>query len=173
MKRTSLIASLEHFANILPVVVRDLPAADACWKPADGAWSILEVLGHLADEEVEDFRRRLELTLSDPALDWPGIDPERSAIERRYNEADLQIALDRFLAERGNSVRWLKNLPPEVDWSIGHVHPTAGTLRAGDLLASWAAHDWLHLRQITKRLFQLTERDGGKYETRYAGEWRA
>ena len=42
-----------------------------------------------------------------------------------------------------------------------------------DLLTSWAAHDALHLRQIAKRLFQLAERDGGEYNSRYAGEWRA
>jgi hypothetical protein len=173
MNSPSLIISLERFATVLPVLVRDVPASDARWKPPDGAWSILEVLGHLADEEVEDFRTRLELTLRDPMLPWPPIDPERSAVERRYNEADLQAVLDRFLVERQQSISWLKSLPAETNWSASSSHSTAGTLHAGDLLASWAAHDLLHLRQITKRLFQLTQRDAGTFETHYAGEWKA
>lgn len=173
MNSPSLVISLERFATVLPVLVRDVPASDARWKPPDGAWSILEVLGHLADEEVEDFRTRLELTLRDPTLLWPPIDPERSAVERRYNEADLHVVLDRFLTERQQSISWLKSLPANTNWSISRSHPTAGTLHAGDLLASWAAHDLLHLRQITKRLFQITQRDAGTFETRYAGEWKA
>jgi hypothetical protein len=133
----------------------------------------LVISRHLADEEVEDFRTRLELTLRDPTLPWPPIDPERSAVERRYNEADQHVVLDRFLTERQQSVSWLKSLPADINWSANSSHPTAGTLHAGDLLASWAAHDLLHLRQITKRLFQLTLREAGTFETRYAGEWKA
>ena len=46
-----------------------------------------------------------------------------------------------------------------------------GGLSAGDLLASWAAHDWLHLRQIAKRRHELTARDAGKFSIAYAGRW--
>jgi hypothetical protein len=35
------------------------------------------------------------------------------------------------------------------------------------------AHDYLHLRQIAKRMYQMAGRDAGEYSTRYAGEWRA
>ena len=44
---------------------------------------------------------------------------------------------------------------------------------AGDLLAAWSAHDALHLRQISKRLYQIAQRDAGSYSVQYAGEWRA
>jgi hypothetical protein len=39
------------------------------------------------------------------------------------------------------------------------------------LLASWAAHDALHLRQIARRLHGLAARDAGPYGVAYAGEW--
>jgi hypothetical protein len=58
-----------------------------------------------------------------------------------------------------------------VDWSVAYQHPKVGPIRAGDLLTGWAAHDALHLRQISKRLFQLAERDGAGFTSRYAGEW--
>ncbi|MCH8165404.1 MAG: DinB family protein [Planctomycetes bacterium] len=62
MNLKRLIDSLERFAEILPAVVRGVTTEDARWKPADGAWSILEIVTHLADEEVEDFRTRVERT---------------------------------------------------------------------------------------------------------------
>ena len=85
----NLIGSLERFADILPNMVRGVSTDDARWRPADGAWSILEIVAHLADEEVHDFRARVELTLRDPTAPWPPIDPETWAIERRYNDDDL------------------------------------------------------------------------------------
>ena len=169
MNAQSLIGRLGRFAEILPAVVAGVPAADARWRPSGGEWSILEIVTHLADEEVEDFRCRLDLTLRDPGLAWPPIDPEAAAVERRYNEGDLDEAVGRFVAARRESIRWLNGLGDPA-WSGAHRHPS-GELRGGDLLAAWVAHDALHLRQIAKRFFQLTVRDAGDYGTGYAGPW--
>ncbi len=125
---------------------------------------------HMADEEVEDFRPRLERTLRDPRLEWPAIDPEESAVRRRYNEGDLDEAVGRFVSARRESVKWLGDLR-DPEWSSTHHHTVLGDLRGGDLLAAWVAHDALHLRQIAKRLYQMTGRDAGEFTTAYAGPW--
>jgi hypothetical protein len=166
------IERLERFADALSAVVGRMSPQDARWRPDDGSWSILEVVMHLADEEVEDFRRRVELTLRDPAADWPPIDPPRWAVERRYNDGDLAEALQRFATARRESVRWLRGLK-NPDWSRTHEHPKLGAMRAGDVFTSWVAHDALHLKQIAKRLYQMAARDGGEYGTAYAGPWTA
>jgi hypothetical protein len=173
MNASGLIASLERFGETLPKVVAGVSSSDARWKPQGGAWSILEVVRHLLDEEVEDFRKRVMLTLARPEWDWPRIDPEGWALERKYNEASLDDAAAKFAAERASSVKWLRSASPEADWSQAHKHPQIGPIRAGDLLTSWAAHDALHLRQIAKRMFQIAERDGEGFSSRYAGEWTA
>ncbi|MCZ6444863.1 MAG: DinB family protein [Planctomycetota bacterium] len=170
MNLKRMIDSLERFAEILPTVVHGVSADDARWKHADGAWSILEIVTHLADEEVEDFRTRVELTLRDPAEPWPPIDPETWAVDRRYNEGDLVAALGRFISERHKSIAWLRGLH-RPDWSQTHTHPKLGPLRAGDIFAAWVAHDALHLRQIAKRMHQMTQRDAGVYTVHYAGRW--
>jgi hypothetical protein len=167
-----MIDRLERFADALPAVVGGLLEADARWRPADGGWSILEIVTHLADEEVEDFRRRVELTLRDPDAPWPPIDPEGWAVERRYNDGKLSEAIDRFVSARRESLQWLAGLN-DPDWSKAHDHPQLGRLRAGDIFTAWVAHDALHLRQITKRLYQMTGRDGGEYGSDYAGGWTA
>ena len=170
MNARGLIGSLEHFALMLPAVVRGVSQDDARWKPDDGNWSILEIVRHLGDEEVEDFRTRLRLTLENPKQDWPSINPPQWAIDRRYNECNLDDALERFVSERNASTKWLHGFR-DSDWSKTHTHQKFGSMRAGDLLTAWAAHDALHLRQIAKRMHQLAQRDGGEFSASYAGEW--
>jgi hypothetical protein len=166
------IDRLERFADILPAVVHGLSDADARWRPDEASWSILEVVTHLADEEVEDFRRRVELTLRDPKEAWPPIDPAGWAVERRYQEGRLVEAVERFAAARRDSVRWLRGLS-EPDWTRTHRHPKLGSMQAGEVFTAWAAHDALHLRQIAKRLYQMAARDGGAFGADYAGDWTA
>lgn len=170
MDATALIDRLEHTGRAIDALAAGIPDMDARWKPGTGAWSILEVVCHLADEEEADFRVRLRSTLEDPSKPWPPIDPEAWAEQRRYNQQDLAQSLARFTRERAASLDWLRSLAGP-DWTCSHEHPAIGRLSAGDLLTSWCAHDALHLRQIAKRLFELTQRDAGDFSSVYAGAW--
>jgi hypothetical protein len=114
----------------------------------------------------------MRLIIIVPDQPWPEIDPQGWAVERKYNEGSAADGATRFTAERKASVAFLEGLDEGV-WSTAYQHPKFGPIRAGDLLAAWAAHDALHLRQIAKRLYQLAQRDGGEYSTIYAGEWHA
>jgi hypothetical protein len=166
----ALICRLELLPAALPNLLAGVSPDDARWKPQSGAWSILEIVNHLLDEETLDFRTRIDCTLCTPQKEWPKIDPEGWARDRNYNQRDLPDSVSRFIAERGNSLQWLRWLR-EPDWSRVHTHPRFGDISAGTLLASWAAHDALHLRQIAKRLYELSARDAGEHTVRYAGEW--
>lgn len=167
-----LIARLAAFPPALRAALACFSPQEARWKPPSGNWSVLEIIGHLADEEVEDFRTRVRSTLEDPSRPWPPIDPEGWAKSRDYSARDPQEALERFMSERRTSIEWLRSLVTP-DWSKAYVHPKFGAMVAGNLLAAWAAHDALHLRQIAKRLFELAERDAFSGDVGYAGEWRA
>ncbi len=172
MNAPSLIARLERFPGALQEAVACVTDADARFKPPSGAWSIVEIVCHLGDEEVDDFRARLAFVLERRPGEPPGIDPEGWARERRYNEKDLAAAVTRFVGERGRSIAWLRSLPGSTDWALACQHAGIG-FHAGDFLASWAAHDALHLRQIAKRLWELAARDAPEFRTAYAGEWKA
>lgn len=160
---------MEQFPPALQALLADLPPEDARQRGPQGQWSILEIVCHLADEEEEDFGARLRLTLEDPTRQWPRIDPEGWARQCNYNERDLAAELDRFAAARARSIGWLRSLT-SPNWDSAYEHPR-GNLTAGDLLASWAAHDALHLRQIAKRLYELTARDAPGRDIGYAGAW--
>lgn len=170
MQHDVLIDTLRRFPDVLEAAVHGIEPGNAAARSPSGAWSIVEIVAHLADEEIEDFRTRLRSTLEDPQRPWPPIDPEGVAAERRYNERDLAAEVARFREQRTASVAWLDGLHAP-DWSRAYEHPSVGPLRAGDLLASWAAHDQLHLRQIAKRRYELVCRAAEPFKTDYAGSW--
>lgn len=171
MDAARLIDRLERFPPVLRALCAMASQEDVRWKPSPTDWSILEVACHLADEEREDFPFRLRSTLEDPSRTWPPLDLNGVAESRRYNEQDLGTTLEAFAACRRENMAWLRSLPAEVNWSTAYTHPKVGDLHAGMLLASWAAHDALHARQVAKRLHGMALRDGDPYSIVYAGEW--
>lgn len=170
MNTESLLARLSGFNTALPALISHVSPEDVRWKPADGAWSILEIVCHLADEEAEDFRPRLQSTLEDPTKAWKPIDPEAAATDRKYNDSDMAESLSRFTRERSSSIDWLQANLDRIGESANQAydHPQIGPISVGELFAAWVAHDQLHIRQIAKRLHQLTQRDAHPFTTRYA-----
>ena len=111
------------------------------------------------------------MTLNDPTDEWPSINPEIWAVDRDYNNQDLQERIQTFVAERNRSVEWLLELS-DADWDRAYEHRHFGPMRAGDLLAAWTAHDQLHVRQIAKRKYELIRRHADGYNADYAGDWK-
>jgi hypothetical protein len=158
-----LSANVAAFEQLLTGVSPD----QARWKPDASQWSILEVVNHLADEEVEDFRQRLALTLRDPKAEWPPIDPQGWPVSRNYVARGLDESFQRFVSERARSLEWLRSLG-DVDLKSTHHH-RLGDLSAGDLLGSWLAHDLIHLRQIIRLQYRWLERQIAPFSPAYAG----
>lgn len=140
------------------------------WRPADTSWNLLEVINHLADEELLDFRTRLDLTLHAPGTAWPLIDPPSWITERHYAEHDPIKSLQRFLQEREHSIAWLKHLDAP-DWTLAYEHPVIGTMTAYDVLTSWLAHDLIHIRQMLRLQYGWLKHSNPDARTDYAGNW--
>jgi hypothetical protein len=161
---------LSNNAAIISSLIRDVSKTQARWKPDPQAWSILEVINHLYDEEREDFRQRLDLILHQPNRPWPPNDPAGWVIERQYNRRDLKVSLDNFLKERERSLAWLNDLTAP-NWQNAYEHPSAGTISAGDMLAAWPAHDLLHLRQLVELQWAYQAQSVRPIALNYAGTW--
>ena len=72
--------------------------------------------------------------------------------------------------ERAKSLIWLDSLESPA-WDRTHEHAQLGPLSAGDLLTSWAAHDLLHLRQLTALRFGTLAHGATPFTPDYAGPW--
>jgi hypothetical protein len=164
------VERLTQQATAIAQLVEVTGDAQARWKPSPAEWSILEVVNHLYDEEIEDFRIRLQLTLSDPEAPWPANNPVAKVTERNYNGRELLPSLQNFLDEREDSLEWLRGLTAP-NWRNEHQITGIGSLRAGDLLASWVAHDLLHLRQLVELHFAYQRQLAQPYSVDYAGDW--
>jgi len=164
------IDRLDKNRGVFESLVRGVRLEQARWKPSPDKWSMLEVINHLYDEEREDFRQRIELVLADPKQRWPPIDPQNWVITRAYNERDLDTSLNNFFAEREKSLAWLTQLS-SPNWQNSNEGPN-GTLTAGDLLASWLAHDFLHIRQLARLHWRYVGAIADPYQTTYAGPWK-
>lgn len=158
-KNTAVIRAL--LAGIEPEAARRKPDAEA--------WSILEVVCHLYDEEREDFREHLDFILHRQNEAWHVIDSDTWVTQRNYNQQNFAEMSEKFFAEREKSLAWLNGLH-NPQWEETYTTPYR-TISAGEMFACWAAHDLLHIRQLVElrraRLEDITQ----PYPLEYAGDW--
>lgn len=164
------IQQLASTAVAIPQLAQLIVEPHAHIRPTPESWSIVEVINHLVDEEREDFRQRLDLLLHNPTAPWPPIDPVGWVTERAYQQRSLAPSVAAFTAERQRSLQWLQSLAAP-DWNQGQQHPAGFFMRAGDLLAAWAAHDLLHLRQLVELQYHIVQLQAAPYVVDYAGDW--
>ena len=156
-------------AERIRALVQGVSDEQARWKTCPDSWSILEVVNHLYDEERDDFRARLDHILHSPGRPWPGIDPEGWVTERRYNQRDLKQSVRNLLRAREESLVWLRDLE-SPDWGAIYNAPF-GKMTAGDMLASWVAHDLLQMRQLVELHRAYAVRQVAPHSLEYAGPW--
>ena len=165
-----LSAQFQANAKRIQALVEQVGEAQARWKPDPETWSLLEVLNHLYEEEMLDFRTRLEILLSASGAEWPPINPQVWVTERSYNTRDLAQSLQNFLDERQKSIEWLAQLE-NPNWQARAATPWGGEMSAGDMFAAWAAHDLLHIRQLVELHWAWLNQHSQGCQIAYAGDW--
>jgi uncharacterized damage-inducible protein DinB len=169
MNFETLYKELQNSTEMIRSLVSGISQDEARLKPDPVAWSILEVLCHLYDEEREDFREHLDFILHRQDEEWHVINPQGWVIERKYNERDFAGMQDKFFAERRHSLEWLGSLA-DTDWDTTYTSEY-GSASAGEMFASWIAHDSLHIRQLVELRRMRIEAITKPYSIEYAGEW--
>jgi len=167
---SDIIRQMSANAEVIRALVETISEEQAQWKPDPETWALKEVMEHLYNEEHGDFRRHLGEIFNDPPLAWgSGPDGEWRSMP------DCRQALEGFLAERAASLTWLKTLAaPNWEATISATFYPSNetiTLSAGDILVSWAAHDYLHIRQLNELLYAWNERQAAPASVQYAGGW--
>ena len=164
------IARLSANAKALSSLCRETAPEQALWKQSPEKWSIQQVVYHLSRTEEKDFRPRLEKTLRSPEEIWNALVASEMRPDETGGANNLAEYLQNFLAEREKSIDWLKTIDNPV-WKNSHRHNEQLTLAAGDLLASWLAHDYLHIKQIIRLQYDYVDSISEPFKTVYAGTW--
>jgi len=162
-------AQMANNAETIRTLIQAVSDEQARWRPSPDCWSILEVINHLHDEEIEDFRTHLDIVLHHPSQPWPSIDPEGWVIKRQYNQRKIGESLGDFLNARKESLAWLRGLS-SPNWEATYDAPF-GQTTAGDLFASWVAHDLLQIRQLVELHWAYTTLLVSPHKVDYAGPW--
>ena len=170
-KRTyqNIFEELKRNRKIFKVLLNNIHKEEYLWRQAPDKWCLLEIVCHLHDEEIEDFRTRVKYVLEDPAKELPPINPTVWVSERKYTDQNFDLKFKAFIKERKESIGWLKSLD-DPQWENYYNHPKLGPMSAKLFLSNWLAHDLLHIRQILKLRFEYLKYISSE-DLSYAGNW--
>jgi hypothetical protein len=169
MEVKEIIERLQSNSDVFKTLLFYKTKSEFLWRPSPEKWCLLEIVCHLLDEEIEDFRARTNHILETPLKDMNSINPKGWVLERQYIAQDYNKKLDLFLKERGKSIVWLKGLT-EANWKNTFKHDILGHMSAKLFLANWLAHDYLHMRQILRYQY-LYLKEKSNIDLAYAGNW--
>lgn len=129
-------------------IIASASAEELSTPEADGKWSMLQVIQHLADSElVGSFRFRMVLSHDRPAI--AGYDQDLWADRLRYQDANIENALSEFTTLRHANLRLLERASPNDLDRVG-IHAERGEESLAHMMRLYAAHDLVHLRQLAR-----------------------
>jgi hypothetical protein len=133
--------------GMLVEVLKDIPREVWNFKPAPTEWSIHEIIIHLADSET-NAALRARMLIVEPGGVVMGYDQNKWAVELKYEEHDIEDALESTRLARKTTYKLLKNQPDEVFEHIV-MHPEYKEPYTFDnWLNIYSAHIPGHIEQI-------------------------
>ena len=141
MNRELLVQRLDSAPDRLLRLCASLSPEDATQRPAEGEWSVVEVIQHLVEGDRDTFLPRLYRMLAEERPLFAGRNREGR------DQADLQALLVVFESTRREVVKILRELDP-AGWTREGVSPSRGPLTVEAYALAMADHDDEHLAQI-------------------------
>jgi len=149
--RNKYLALMQNSALVYQHVLANVSQETATTlRDGDDGWTVLEVLCHVRDFDGF-FLHRARMILEQEMPQLPAYDHDALAIERKYNEQDLQQVLAELAQSRAEFVTFFQQLTDE-DWLRAGIHPEQGHFTLLDALLQVGSHDVNHLEQITRIL---------------------
>ncbi len=142
----ALIDAYESAPPKLRAAVAGLTREELTARPGPGAWSILEVVSHIADSDAISIDRMKRIVTEDnPPLLYAD---ETAYVARLFtHDQDLEDALTLLEVGRRQWARVLRRLPDDAFTRTG-AHNRRGTVTLGMLVGDYIAHIDEHLTFI-------------------------
>ena len=133
-------------AKRLARLIQGVPRPRLTRRPAPNKWSVVEILAHLAEDElVGGFRMRF--IVGAPGTPVQGFDQDRWAETGNYAKRDPKKSLELFRTLREANIAFYKSLTPAQRKFHG-IHSERGKESVEDMFNLFAGHDINHLKQI-------------------------
>lgn len=131
-------------------LIKDIPEKTLNRRPGPGKWSVVEILAHVAEDELSSSWRYRQM-IEHNGEKLLGFDQDEWARLSDYRSWNARDALEMFRLLREANLRMLGRLSPE-EWERAGEHVERGRLSVRDLASHMAAHDINHIKQIEKLL---------------------
>jgi hypothetical protein len=156
---------LRRTPAVLDALLRELPEPWTRENEGPDTWSAFDVVWHLIEaEEVNWIPRARHLLARGEAAAFPPFD--RFGFAGKGHARSMGETLNAFGEARARSLRDLDELGLQPgDLARQGRHPDFGPVTLGQLLSTWAIHDFNHLGQIVDVL--------ARQHTAAVGPWRA
>ena len=142
------VALLDAAPGRIAEAVGGLSDDDARQPEGPGAWSVLQVVRHLADSEIV-YGYRLRLIVAADRPDVPGYDQEAWTDRLHSHRGTVGEAVEDYAAARRTTVRFLRSLDDD-QWDRVGFHNERGEESVRRIATLLAAHDLGHERQIAR-----------------------
>ena len=137
-------------------LLKEIPDEQLRHRHSEGEFSCVENVCHLRDIEAEGYTTRINRILKENRPFLADIDGGRLAVERDYNNQDIDKAQAAFaLASTGNA-RAIIDLGPEELSREGTLEGV-GSVRLDQLLLMMRDHDAVHLKEIEQIRQRLSD----------------
>lgn len=137
----------------IAALLRDIPKAECSRRMQPTKWSIVEIIAHLAEDELVSSWRYRQM-LEAPGCVLRGFDQDLWAAYGRYREWDIGDAFAIFRLLRLANLRVLERLTDE-EWQRHGTHEERGQITVLDLARHMVGHDANHLEQIRRLKDQI------------------
>ena len=147
-ERSALIRQYAAGYDEVVSALNDFPAESLGARVITGKWTAREIVHHLGDSETTSAIRIRRLLVEENPL-IQGYDQDEFATRLRYNERDMEPALEAFRYARASTVPLLE-IMTEEDWQRTGTHSESGAYTTEDWLRIYAAHAHNHASQIRR-----------------------
>lgn len=155
----TLLLTLESTPLLLARAAEAICPSQVSMRAADGTFSFVENVWHLADLEREAYGLRIDRLLSEDGPALANFDGDRIARERRYQDRDVAAGLEAFTAARRRNLDALRGRAA-ADWNRGGTQDGVGRLTLADLPRMMAEHDRSHTAEVARLIEELSSSDG-------------
>jgi uncharacterized damage-inducible protein DinB len=136
--------------EVIAMLIEGLPDDRLKRRPAPQKWSIVEIVAHLAEDELVTSWRYRQM-LESPGCALNGFDQNLWEQLGKYGSWSMHEAVEMFRLLRQANLRMLQSLSPE-QWQAFGIHAERGRITVYDLAAHMAGHDLNHVEQIRRIL---------------------
>jgi uncharacterized damage-inducible protein DinB len=149
------LAALDKSFEVFRNTAANYPRQLVREKPSEKAFSATEIVYHMLDVE-RLWQRRIHGLLDHTLTHFQQMNPDKEAVEQRYNEQPYEHGISELADARVETHRLIRNMKPR-EFEIAGIHSKYGAMNTFKILETMKDHDHNHAVQLERTLTQVMQ----------------